>query len=122
MPRYTDDQFATVLTECKGMMYVAAKRLGCDYHTMQDRVGKSARLQAIVAEQTGQMLDTAELKLYQSVTSGELGAIKYLLSTKGKERGYVERIEQRHGGDDDAPAMRFTLDIPKRGERDADQD
>jgi hypothetical protein len=103
MPRYTEDRMAEVLIETKGMPYLAARRLGCSHNTMQKRIAASTRLQAIVEDQTGQMLDTAELKLYQSVTNGELGAIKYLLSTKGKHRGYVESQELRHSGADGGP-------------------
>jgi len=103
MPRYTDDQFVTVLTECKGMMFVAARRLGCDYHTMQRRVRQSKHLQAVITEQAGQVLDTAELKLFQAITTGDLGAIKYILSTKGKDRGYIERVENRVSSDPDQP-------------------
>lgn len=103
MPRYTDDQLANALTVCKGMRYLAALHIGCDHHTMNARVEKSRRLQAIVDEQTGQVLDTAELKLFDAVSNGELGAIKYLLSTKGKDRGYVERQETQHSGPDGGP-------------------
>ena len=93
MPRYTDDQLADALVKTKGMIFLAAKTIGCDWHTMDSRIKKSARLQAVVAEQSGQVLDTAELKLYSSIIDGDLGAIKYILSTKGKGRGYVERKE-----------------------------
>ena len=37
--------------------------------------------------------DIAELLLRQAVNDGNLWAIKYQLSTKGKSRGYVERSE-----------------------------
>jgi hypothetical protein len=39
------------------------------------------------------MVDIAELKLRQQVQDGEAWAVKYILSTKGKSRGYVERQE-----------------------------
>lgn len=93
MPRYTEAQLERVLVECKGMTFVAARRLGCSHLTMNARIAKSPRLQAVIAEQTGQLLDTAELKLAQAVTNGDLGAIKYLLSTKGRGRGYGERVD-----------------------------
>jgi hypothetical protein len=98
MPRYTDDQLAEALTACKGMVFLASRRLGCSHHTMDARVKKSRRLQAIVDEQAGLVLDTAETKLFSAVAAGDLGAIKYILSTKGTRRGYVERQEIT-GGD-----------------------
>lgn len=98
MPRYTEAQIEKALVATKGMVYLAAKHLGCTWHTVDTRVKQSPRLQAVVAEQSGQVLDTAELKLYASIIDGDLGAIKYILSTKGKERGYVERQEVTGGG------------------------
>lgn len=93
MPRYTDAQLEKALVICKGMTFVAARHIGCEHKTVTARIAKSPRLQAVIAEQTGQMLDTAELKLAQAVTNGDLGAIKYLLSTKGRARGYGERVD-----------------------------
>ncbi len=98
---YTDDQFADVLTRCKGMLFVASRTLRCDHKTMLTRVKKSPRLQAIVAEQIGQVVDTAELKLFDAMESGDLGAIKFLLGTKGRDRGYGEEVKHKHGGDPD---------------------
>jgi hypothetical protein len=98
MPRYTDDQLAIALEECRGMVFLASKRLGCSWNTMDARIKKSARLQAVVAAQSGQVLDLAETKLYDAIAAGELGSIKFILSTKGKARGYVERQELT-GGD-----------------------
>lgn len=114
--RYTDGQFAAVLIECKGMTFVASRRLGCDHSTMIRRIAKSARLQAVIAEQTGQMLDTAELKLAQAVTNGDLGAIKYLLSTKGRGRGYGERVELT--GAEGAPILVRQITAVPPGEAD----
>ncbi|MBU2051246.1 MAG: hypothetical protein KKH61_20050, partial [Gammaproteobacteria bacterium] len=39
------------------------------------------------------LCDTSEVKLQQAVNGGEAWAVKYVLSTKGKGRGYVERSE-----------------------------
>lgn len=93
MPRYTEKQIEAALRQCKGMVYVAAKQIGCSPNTIKKRVAKSERLAEVIEAETGFLLDTAELKLASAVIDGELGAIKYLLSTKGKDRGYVERQE-----------------------------
>ena len=39
------------------------------------------------------MVDNAESKLAMAVLDGDLGAVRYVLSTLGKNRGYVERTE-----------------------------
>jgi len=40
-------------------------------------------------------IDFVETKMFEQVNNGDSGLIKYYLSTKGKNRGYVERTEQR---------------------------
>lgn len=39
-------------------------------------------------------LDLAESKLFSNVNEGKEASVFFLLKTKGKERGYVERFEQ----------------------------
>lgn len=75
------------------MVYVAARQLGCSPNTVKARLEKSERLRRVRDSEHELFLDTAELKLMQRVQEGDLGAIKYTLSTQGKERGYVERSE-----------------------------
>lgn len=94
MPRYTDQQIIDALRATKGMVWVAADRLGCDGHTISKRLAKSPAIQAAVAAERGKMGDTAELKLAQAIQHGEPWAIQFYLKTQHKERGYVERLEQ----------------------------
>lgn len=85
------------------MVYVAARQMGCSPDTIKARLSKSEKLRAIQASESEIILDTAELKLGQAMMNGESWAIKFLLSTKGKSRGYVERVEQEHTGKDGGP-------------------
>lgn len=39
-------------------------------------------------------IDLAETQLRMAVTRGDMNAVFFLLKTKGKNRGYVERMEQ----------------------------
>jgi hypothetical protein len=43
------------------------------------------------------------MKLYQAIIAGEPWAVQFRLRTKGKGRGYVERIEQDLRGKDGGP-------------------
>lgn len=40
------------------------------------------------------MIDFAESKLFQEIQKGNTTAILFFLKTQGKDRGYVERMEQ----------------------------
>ena len=83
------------------MVYLAAKRLGCDADTVYNYCRRYASVQAAKDAERGEMIDTAELKLWTSIQNGEAWGIAYCLSRLGKERGYVERVEQT--GKDGAP-------------------
>jgi hypothetical protein len=94
MPTYTDPQIRDALTTCKGMVYVAAARLGCSPNTIKARLEKSPALQAVLDDAAGMADDLAELKLFEAVQAGQPWAIQFFLKTKGKSRGYTERCEQ----------------------------
>lgn len=93
MPRYTHKEIAKALTETRGMIYVAAQRLGCSANTILARMEKSPELRQIREQARGALIDTAELKLAQAVQAGDLGAIKFYLQTQARDRGYVSRTE-----------------------------
>jgi len=101
MPRYTTAQIDAALHEARGMVFIAAKRLGCSRQTITARVAQSTALRETLDLERGLAGDTAELKLYQAVQNGEAWAIQFYLRTVGKDRGYVTRDELT--GKDGAP-------------------
>jgi hypothetical protein len=92
--RYTAKQVADALIETKGMVFIAAQRLGCHPETVRLYCKRYPSVQAARDAQRGMMVDTAELKLWQSIQNGEPWGIAFALKTIGKDRGYVERHEQ----------------------------
>lgn len=100
-PRYTAAEVIAALKETKGMMFLAAKRLGCDHDTVLNYCKRHPSVQAAKDAERGEMVDAAELKLWQSIQNGEAWGITLTLKTLGKDRGYVERTEQT--GKDGAP-------------------
>lgn len=97
--KYTTLQVIDALKVTKGMIYLAADRLSCHPDTIYNYAKRYRSVQAEIANQRGRLVDIAELKLHQAVMDGELGAVKYVLSTLGKERGYVEQHDLRHSGE-----------------------
>ena len=92
---------ADVLEAIKGsgaIVSTIAKRLGCKWITAKRYVEKwEATKQAYLDEQET-ILDMAESKLYESIQTGNTQDAKWLLSTKGKARGFSERREYEHSG------------------------
>lgn len=91
--RYTATQVAQALAETKGMVYLAAKRLGCSHTTVYNYIEKYATVKDAWDSANGEMGDITELKLYQAVQDGQPWAVAFYLKTKGKGRGYTERME-----------------------------
>lgn len=108
--KFTAEQVANALTETRGMITLAAKRLGCSSNTIRRYI----RLYATVAEAQRDaheaLGDQVELTLV-SMALGErdpktggfvrepnIAALIFLAKTQFKERGYVERQEMTGAG------------------------
>ena len=91
--KFSQQQVIDALKETKGMIYLAAKRLGCDAKTIYNYRDRYPAVRAEMEQQDGEVDDAAEMKLYQAIIAGEPWAVQFRLRTKGKGRGYVERSE-----------------------------
>lgn len=76
-----------------GVKAKIAERLGCHRNTVSNYIDNYATVAEAYEEETATTLDEAEHQLIKAVRNGEPWAVKYTLSTKGKERGYTERQE-----------------------------
>jgi hypothetical protein len=92
-PKFTDTQIIAALKEDLGMIFLAAKRLGCDPSTIHRRVNKSVAVKAAVESHRGELIDVAEVALMAAVQAKQPWAIAFTLRTIGKGRGYVEKQE-----------------------------
>jgi hypothetical protein len=97
--KYTNEQMIAALKETKGMVYLAAERMGCDPSTIFDRARISPVVRKAIGTERGKVVDTSELKLFQAIMRDEPWAITLALKTIGKDRGYVERQEHDHTGE-----------------------
>jgi hypothetical protein len=94
---YTNEQLIAALTETKGLVYLAAKRIGCGVDTIYRRARTSKDVAAVIRQQRGELVDTAELGLYNAILQGDPWAITLVLKTLGKDRGYREAIQLEGG-------------------------
>lgn len=91
--QFKNDEIIKALRETKGMVYLAAERLGCNRKTIERRAKTVAAVKDVIDNYRGRRIDIAELKLENALTNGEPWAIQFTLKTIGKSRGYVERQE-----------------------------
>ena len=91
--RFSAKRMVDELTRTKGMVYIAAENLGCTPQTVYNYVNKYPAVAAAKELAEGKVLDQAELALYKAILNGEPWALQFVLKTKGKKRGYVERQE-----------------------------
>jgi hypothetical protein len=89
--KYSNAEIIKALKETKGMVYLAAEKLGCDPDTIRNRAKQSKAIEKVLENTRGQLIDTAELKLYSAILDGQHWAIAMVLRTLGKNRGYFER-------------------------------
>jgi hypothetical protein len=92
--RRTDAEIITALTKAKGLINLAAKALKIDPQTIRNRMKKSPKVARAAADARDLVIDVAEEKLFQAIRDREPWAIAFVLKTLGKNRGYVERVEQ----------------------------
>jgi len=91
----------TVLDAISGsgaIMSTIAKRLNCGWATARSYVQRWEETQQAYEDEEQTILDMAESTLYQAIRNNDVQAAKWLLSTKGKRRGYSERYEHEHSG------------------------
>ena len=91
--RFTAQQVIAALQATKGMVYLAAKQLQCNPQTIMNYCKKFPSVEAAKHDARGELLDEAELRLWQAVRRDEAWAISFCLKTLGRSRGYVERVD-----------------------------
>lgn len=68
--------------------------LGIDRKTFYNRRKASAELDEQLKAVEESLIDFAESKLMKAITEDNLTATIFYLKTKGRNRGYIERVEQ----------------------------
>lgn len=90
----SDNDIIKAIHKYKGNLSVAAKYLGCDRGTIYLRMKKNPRIAEEKDAAEEQRLDLYEAAIDKAaLVDGDVSAIKYVLSTRGKHRGYTERQE-----------------------------
>lgn len=81
------------LTANFGVVATAAKRVGINRDLHYRWMIEDDNYRKAVEDIRGLLLDFAESKLYELINKGNIAAILFTLKTKGKDRGWIEKIE-----------------------------
>lgn len=73
----------------RGFYSEIAKRLGCEWHTVERAINASPAAQELVRVETERTLDMVESKAITKIEEGDSTMIRFYLQTKGKRRGYT---------------------------------
>ena len=110
--RFSADLIADALRRNRGMVSSAARSLGCDRKTIDRACDRHPELREILDEEREVQLDRAELQLFQAIDGGHGWAVCFFLKTRGRHRGYSERIEHSEPGGQSIPVR---IVIPENG-------
>ncbi len=103
---FTNEEIISALEEHHGLIFVAAKALGCTPQTIYKRAEAEECVRECIETQRGLFVDAAENSLYNKVLKGNFQSSSLVVKTLGRERGWVERTETRMGGDSTAPPIK----------------
>lgn len=87
------EAFLEVLEKHLGIISQATKKMDIDRTTPYKWMRDDPEFAEKVQEIQNLVLDFTESKLYELIRDGNPTAIIFMLKTKGKDRGYIERRE-----------------------------
>jgi hypothetical protein len=112
--RYTQQRVIDAIQAAKGIKATAAQSLGCSRQTVTNYIDRYPAVKEAYDEAIQTSIDLAQSKLIALVEREEWPAIRFMLVTLGKSRGYVERQEiSQVGGDYDAIRQQLQDDYAK---------
>ena len=92
-PRYTADQMITAIRAARGIKAAAARALGCSRSTIDNYIRRYDTVAEAYEEARNTLLDDAESAMAALIDAHEWPAVRFILATLGKDRGYTERTE-----------------------------
>ena len=88
-----DEIILSAIEDSHGIMSVVAKRLKVTWNTARDWVNSKPIYKQAFKNEEEIILDEADKGLYKAIILGDIGAIKWIQSTKGRKRGYEVKQE-----------------------------
>ena len=112
--RYSQARVIDAIVQARGIKATAAANLHCSRQTITNYIDRYPAVKAAYQEAVESTIDLAQSKLIVLVEREEWPAIRFLLVTLGKDRGFTERTEvQTLGEDQEVLFQKFDEDIRK---------
>jgi hypothetical protein len=90
---YKVETILKAISNSFGILDTVAKRLRCACSTAQKYIDKYEVTKEAFQEERTRILDLAESSAVKLLKLCDPGTVKYILNTKGRERGYGEHIQ-----------------------------
>lgn len=90
---YTKEEVLKAIEGCSTIVTTVAKRLNCNWNTALKYINKWQETKLAYENERQTIGDFTEGKLIENVKKGDMGAIKYFLSKKYKDRGYGDLLD-----------------------------
>lgn len=107
--KWTKEQIIAAIEAADGLVFNAAKALGCAPRTIRNAAQRWPAVQEAIEAQRGLLLDLGESALKQAVIVGEGWAVCFLLKTLGQPRGYIEKQQIEHSGE-----IQYVVEAPPK--------
>lgn len=112
--KLTKSKIIIALKKHKGQVYLTAQKLGICYATLRNYWIRWPELKLVIKESRRKRVEAVGGKMFLAADrigtkkerSNDIGAAKFILATQGKDMGWVDRTEVRHGGDAKAPSIK----------------
>lgn len=118
--RYTAAQMIEAIQKANGIKTVAARRLGCNRHTVTRYIEQYATVREAYLDARLGLRDLAESQLVRALSMGDWKAIAFTL-THMNEAGEIKPPTQRHehtGEDGDAIRVQYVIENRKHDDSD----
>lgn len=91
--KFNDNDLIVALRKNAGIKSAAAKALGVERNTVQERVERNPKIQQILRDIREEIVDLAEGVVVDALNDKDRETARWALNRLGKERGYALKIE-----------------------------
>jgi len=117
---YRAEQFIDAIPGTGGIITKIAGKVGCAWHTAKKYIEEYSTVQAAYQDECEAVLDMAESETIKLMRAGDGPMLRYYLSTKGKDRGYTERVQQEITGRGGGPIETANVSLSKLTDEELD--